>query len=103
VREKRSFIRPLWMANPQDALSWTVEDQFFAGSDDVVIAPYLTPEGGRRVYLPAGDWICLNNGAELAGHSLVDVERWKTCPVYVKRDSRWLDQFKTAFAKVYNS
>lgn len=101
LQEQRSFVRPLWMATPQDALSWTIEDQFFAGSDDVVVAPYLTPEGGRRVYLPAGQWVCLNTDATLAGHSLVEVERRKTCPVYVRSTSRWLDLFRNAFTKVY--
>lgn len=103
VRAQRSFVRPLWMANPQDALSWTIEDQFFAGSDDVVVAPYLTPEGGRRVYLPAGEWVCLNTGRVVAGHSLEEIARWNACPVFVRRDSRWLDLFKASFAKIYQS
>ncbi|MEN9809727.1 MAG: hypothetical protein RLZZ488_1294 [Pseudomonadota bacterium] len=101
VREQKSFVRPLWMLNPQDALSWTIEDQFLAGSDDVVVAPYLTAEGGRRVYLPSGEWLCLNNGRTLAGHSLEQIDRWSECPVFVRTSSRWLSLFKNSFAQIY--
>jgi alpha-D-xyloside xylohydrolase len=101
TRSQQSFVRPLWMANPADALSWTVEDQFFAGSNDVVVAPYLNAEGGRRVYLPAGEWLCLNTGKTLSGHSLENIDRWNECPVFIRTDSSWKEMFTKAWAKVY--
>jgi alpha-D-xyloside xylohydrolase len=93
VRTQQSFIRPLWLHGSSDPTSWTVEGQFFAGSEDVLVAPFLTPEGGRKVYLPEGEWTCLADKKNYSGHSVHEVPRWKECPVFVRRTSRWAALF----------
>jgi alpha-D-xyloside xylohydrolase len=89
VRTQQSFIRPLWLHYALDPLCWTIEDQFFAGSKDVLVAPYLTPENGRNVYLPEGQWKCLTDGNDYSGKEIHKIPRWAGCPVFVRSDSQW--------------
>jgi alpha-D-xyloside xylohydrolase len=56
------MVRALFLEYPDDAGSWSVEDQYLFGSD-LLVAPLL--EGGttaRPVYLPPGDWIDYQTG-----------------------------------------
>ncbi|NBO37431.1 hypothetical protein EBU99_02480 [bacterium] len=94
VSSQQSFIQPLWLHHASDMIAWTVEDQFFAGSKEVLVAPYLSSTGGRRVYLPEGDWLCLANQKTYTGRQVIQIERWSDCPVFVETNSRWLSLFK---------
>jgi alpha-D-xyloside xylohydrolase len=95
VSERQSFLQPLWLHHVDDRLCWIIEDQFFAGSGDVMVAPYLTPQGGRRVYIPKGEWVFLNSNEELEGGREISIERQSECPVFVSKHSKWLDLFRT--------
>jgi len=95
VSERQSFIRPLWLAFPKDDFAWTIDDQFLAGSKDVIVAPYLTPEGGRRVYLPRGQWYCLANQKQYDGREFYDLERYPEALVFIECHSKWLATFKS--------
>ncbi|MFP4345581.1 MAG: TIM-barrel domain-containing protein [Anaerolineales bacterium] len=50
------LLRPLFLEFPDDPVSWTVEDQFMCG-ERLLVAPLLTREDSRSVYLPLGEWI----------------------------------------------
>ncbi|MEN9529437.1 MAG: hypothetical protein RI932_1310, partial [Pseudomonadota bacterium] len=93
VRSQQSFIQPLWLHNTNDPVCWTVEDQFYAGSEDVLVAPFLTPVGGRTVYLPEGHWTCLANGNDYPGRAMHSIDRTSCCPVFVRKNSRWASLF----------
>jgi len=97
VQNQQSFISPLWLHHPNDPLCWLIDDQFFSGSPDVLVAPYLRPSGGRDVYLPQGEWLFLNTGETHQGGKHLAVGRLSTCPVFIKTESRWKNRFEASF------
>lgn len=51
------IVRPLWYLSPEDAKTYTINDQFLLG-DDILVAPVLTiGQRERTVYFPAGTWL----------------------------------------------
>lgn len=60
-------MRPLFLEFPDDKDTWSREDEYLFGSD-LLVAPVLR-EGAseREVYLPAGAWYALADGARLDG------------------------------------
>jgi alpha-D-xyloside xylohydrolase len=91
---RQSFIQPLWLHHSADPISWTIDDQFFSGSNDLLIAPYLTPSGGRQVYLPKGTWFCLANKTSYSGQSFHDFERYPETLAFLETSSPWLKLFQ---------
>lgn len=68
------MVRTLFFEFPDDPTAWQIEDQYMFGSD-LLVAP-LMDEGtnGRKVYLPAGDWIDYQTGRTYRGAAWHDVE-----------------------------
>ncbi len=68
-------MRPMFWGYPEDAVCWTLRDQYLFGSD-YLVAPLLAPGlQERRVYLPAGQWRLLTGGSRYDG------SQWVTVPV----------------------
>lgn len=52
-----SLLSPMWMAEPEEAKAYLIDDQFMVGAD-LVVAPILKKGAVERtVYLPKGSWI----------------------------------------------
>ena len=70
AREAREQGLPMWRplawAFPRDPVTWTIGDQFMLG-DQLLLAPVLTTNHARSVYLPAGDWVDLWEGTTWSG------------------------------------
>jgi alpha-D-xyloside xylohydrolase len=49
------LMRPLVLDFQDDPTTWQISDQYLLGRA-LLVAPVLTPEGSRSVYLPAGVW-----------------------------------------------
>lgn len=50
-------VRPLWLEVPGETIAWTIDSQFFFGSD-ILIAPILEPKtSARKFWLPPGEWV----------------------------------------------
>ncbi len=49
------LMRPLVLDWQDDPTTWYISDQYLLGRS-LLVAPVLTPEGQRSVYLPAGVW-----------------------------------------------
>lgn len=82
------IMRPLVLAYQGDPHVAALDDQFMLGGD-LLVAPVLEPGvAGRRVYLPAGEWIDFWTGQRLAGGR----DHWADAPLdriplYVKAGS----------------
>lgn len=82
--EDATLMRALFMDWPEDRNVWNVSDEYMFG-ESFLVAPIVTPEDERDVYLPAGQWFDFWTGEAVPGgqtvvrHTPVD-----ECPVYVK-------------------
>lgn len=101
TRQQQSFIRPLWLHHPDDRLCWCIDDQFFSGSRDVLVTPYLHATGGRNVYLPEGNWLFLNKNEILRGRQTIELDRLSDCPVFIRAESQWKDLFESSFSRTH--
>ncbi|KAK6176284.1 hypothetical protein SNE40_014595 [Patella caerulea] len=51
------IVRPLWWIAPQDANTFTIDDQFLLGND-ILVAPVVNKGAtSRDIYLPSGNWL----------------------------------------------
>ena len=61
------MLRTLFFKYPDDATSWTIEDEYMLGAN-LLVAPLFTDSAtSRRVYLPPGTWIDYQSGRAYAG------------------------------------
>ena len=79
------IMRPLFMADPDDAGLASVDDCFMVG-DGVLVAPVLLPgQTSRRVYLPRGTWYDWWSGARIEGGQSVTVAApLETVPMFAQ-------------------
>ncbi len=54
-------LRGLFIDYPEDPVCWMTEDAYLFG-DDLLVAPLLSEETGRHVYLPEGRWVDYQTG-----------------------------------------
>lgn len=55
------MVRALFVEFPEDPGAWLVEDAYIFGSD-IYVAPLMSSETSRNVYLPGGKWIDYQSG-----------------------------------------
>jgi alpha-D-xyloside xylohydrolase len=60
------MLRPLFLEFPDDPGSWLPEDQYLFGAG-LLVAPLLTPDRTRQVYLPPGRWTDRQSGRTYDG------------------------------------
>lgn len=99
AREAREKGIPLWrpmpMSFPDDPAARTRGDQFMLGPD-LLIAPMLTPQPEREVYLPAGRWLDLWSKEVVTGPARLTVKAGLyLTPAYARAESdpRWRTLF----------
>jgi alpha-D-xyloside xylohydrolase len=84
TRTSLPMLRALVLAFQDDPTTAQIEDQYLFGAS-LLIAPILTQDGRRRVYLPPGDWIDFWSKERLAGPSWLAVDvPLATMPMYVR-------------------
>jgi len=66
ARRGLPLLKPLVLEFQDDPTAWHVEDQFLCGRN-LLIAPILTRENRRRIYLPEGDWYEYTTNEKLSG------------------------------------
>lgn len=80
--------RPLYWDHPEDPEAVAVQDQLLLGPD-LLVAPVLTRGARRRsVYLPAGTWFALDDGARWIGPRRIEVSApLERLPVFARGGS----------------
>jgi len=80
-------FRALVMDYPDDTKTFTIDDQYLAGSS-LLIAPLFGNETKRKVYLPQGRWYCFWTNVKYAGGNEYWIDAPKEqIPVFVKENS----------------
>lgn len=95
AREAREQGHPMWRplawAYPHDENTWSLGDQFLLGPD-LLVAPVLSSNETRSIYVPEGEWLDLWTQATIRGPTRLttQVER-AAIPVYARAESaaRW--------------
>lgn len=77
-------IRPLLIEAPGEPAAYAADLEYLLGPD-LLVAPMISPDGTRHVWLPPGDWIDYWTGVTVAGGRHVRVTRPLTeVPLFVR-------------------
>jgi alpha-D-xyloside xylohydrolase len=87
-------MRPMFFDYPQDEICYSLGDQYMFG-EDILFAPIVNQgQTDRKVYLPSGSWIDVNDKKEYTGSCYVDVHaELDQFIAFVKKGSECLDLF----------
>ncbi len=84
VVEGIPIMRHLVLEYQDDPTVFNIEDEFLCGRN-ILIAPILTKENKRTLYLPEGDWYNYWSGEKFSGRKWISVEcEIDSFPLYVK-------------------
>ena len=79
------IIQALLMRHPDDRQVWTIDDEYYFGSE-FLVCPVMNAEGRRDIYLPDGLWVNFFTGERINGgrwYDGVDVPL-EEMPVFVR-------------------
>ncbi len=87
VAEGQPMVRPLFLRWPQDEETYPIYDEYLVG-DSLLVAPVITPESRRAVYLPEGDWVNPWEGSRVSGPRWLPEQEYavERLPLYVHGD-----------------
>jgi alpha-D-xyloside xylohydrolase len=60
------LLRALLMHHPNDPICWHIDDEYYFG-DSCLVAPVMSDDNRRDIYLPAGEWVNIFSGERLEG------------------------------------
>ncbi|RCG28568.1 alpha-xylosidase [Sphaerisporangium album] len=87
ARTGAPMMRALCVDHPDDPVAWQADLQYLLGPD-LLVAPMTAPEGTRRVYLPAGEWVDYWTHEVRTGGRYVQVTKpLEQIPLFVRRGS----------------
>lgn len=89
------MIRTMFFEHPDDPTCWTIEDQYFFGSD-LLVAPLFEEVTEREVYLPSGKWIDYQTGAVYEGGRWLSIAAGDIPIVVLVRDGAIIPQVEVA-------
>lgn len=85
------IMRPLWMEHPDDPKCYDAEFQYYFGPD-ILVAPIMSYDHTRTVYLPRGEWLDAWTGKPITGPATLNITApLDKIPVYVRKDAAVLD------------
>lgn len=79
------MARAMFLEFPDDRNAWHVDEQYMLGPD-LLVAPIMSPDGEKQVYLPVGEWVNFHTG-ELVSGGVWRTEKhdFFSLPLYVRR------------------
>jgi alpha-D-xyloside xylohydrolase len=84
VRWSLPMMRALVLDYQDDPTTYNLSDEFLFG-DDLLVAPVVTADPRRKVYLPEGTWTCWWTGERLRGPRWIDVRAdLEIIPLYIR-------------------
>lgn len=89
------LLRALFFEYPEDPTSWTIDDEYMFGSS-LLVAPLFESAGGRKVYLPPGDWIDYQTGEVYRGAQWHEITAGQIPVVLLVRDHSVIPHVKVA-------
>ena len=85
VQKRIPLSRPLVMAYPDDLNVMNIEDEFMFGSS-LLVAPILTEDGRRSIYLPEGEWVYFYDNKAYQGKQWVmKEEEFNRVPFFIRK------------------
>jgi alpha-glucosidase len=87
VAEGTPLVRPLFLQYPGNAETYPIYDEFLVG-ESLLVAPVITPDSNRAVYLPEGEWLDPWSGARWTGPRWLPGREYSVerLPLYVRAD-----------------
>jgi len=80
------IVRGLFLEHPEDLATYRFDEYYFG--PDMIVAPILSAESYRTIYLPAGDWYRFETAQHMTGgHEWVERGGNYGIPVFVKAGS----------------
>ena len=88
------LMRPMFFEYPDDSVCHTLDDQYMFG-EDILFAPIVEQgQTERKVYLPEGEWVNVNDRRVYNGKTFVTVQaELDQFIAFVKKGSEWLAAF----------
>ena len=87
AEEGLPFIRPMILEDPNDALVYGMDLQYYFGRE-ILVAPIYNAEGRRPVYLPAGEWIDFHSREVISGPVVRRLQvPLDTMPLYIRANA----------------
>ena len=78
------IMRTLYMHHPDDQNTFTIDDEYYLGSD-ILVAPILSELNERSIYLPKGNWINFWDQKKYSGkQTILHETALNRIPVFVK-------------------
>ncbi len=79
------LLRALLMHHADDPICWHIDDEYYFG-DDFLVAPVMSDDNKRDIYLPEGEWVNFFSGERFNGGKYYkDVETpLEDMPVFVR-------------------
>ncbi|MFW6287730.1 MAG: TIM-barrel domain-containing protein [bacterium] len=88
------LMRPMFFEYPDDQISYSLGDQYMFG-EDILFAPIVKQgQTEREVYLPAGEWVNINDKKVYNGSTFLNVHaEIDEFIAFVRKGSQYLDIF----------
>ncbi len=85
ARRGLPMARAMFLEFPEDRNCWHVDEQYMLGSD-LLVAPIMSADGTKQVYLPQGEWVNFYTGELVSGGIwLTEQHDFFSLPLYVRR------------------
>lgn len=78
--------RALVLDYPREKEAWRCDDQFLLG-DRLLAAPFTDDAESRRVWLPPGEWVAVEDGRTWKGGQTIEIGQDGILPLFVKQHS----------------